>query len=44
MRFRYEIIILAVINGLVTYFYEKIAIWYIALWWKNKQDRVNAKV
>lgn len=26
-------------NFLVTYFVEKFGIWYLSVWWKNRQDR-----
>jgi len=41
--FRAKILILAVINGIITYFYEKIVIWKISLCWKNRTDGKKAK-
>ena len=39
MEFRLSLLCIAFVNGLCTYFYEKIAIWYISLWWKNKKEK-----
>jgi hypothetical protein len=41
-EFRLCILVVAFINGLGTYFYEKIAIWYISLWWKNRKEKIRA--
>jgi hypothetical protein len=26
-------------NFIVTYFTEKFGVWYLSVWWKNRQDR-----
>lgn len=41
MEFRLSLLVVAFINGLFTYFYEKIFIWYISLWWKNKKEKAR---
>ena len=43
MEFRLCLLVVAFINGVFTYFFEKIAIWYISLWWKNRKDRIRAE-
>lgn len=44
MEFRLSLIVVAFINSLCTYFYEKIAIWYISLWWKNKKEKKRLEI
>jgi hypothetical protein len=39
MHYRYIIIATVVVNSFLTFFYEKIVIWYLSLWWKGVQDR-----
>lgn len=39
MSFRWDIIAVAAVNAVCTYFYEKIIVWYVSLWWKTRQDR-----
>ena len=40
-EFRLCIIVIAFINGIITYFYEKIGIWYFSLWYKSRKDRIQ---
>jgi len=39
IEYRYVIAITAVVNSLVTYFYEKVVIWYLSLFWKKREDK-----
>jgi len=41
MEFRLTLLLIAFINGILTYFYEKIVIWYVSLWWKNRKERIR---
>jgi magnesium-transporting ATPase (P-type) len=41
MTFRLYIILVIVINSILTYFFEKIVIWYVSLWWKARKDRIK---
>jgi len=43
LEFRLIVLCIAVVNGAFTFFYEKIAIWYISLWWKNRKERRSQK-
>ncbi len=43
-EFRLCILVVAFINGLLTYFYEKIGIWYFSLWWKSRKDRIQEQL
>ena len=43
-EFRNEIVIYVIVNGILTYLFEKIGIWYVALWWKARNDRLHEKV
>lgn len=40
-EFRLSVLIIAFINGVLTYFYEKIIIWYLSLWWKNRKEKMH---
>ncbi len=40
MEFRLSLLVVAFVNALCTYFYEKIAIWYISIWWRNRKERI----
>lgn len=39
IEFRLSLICIAFVNGVLTFFFEKIAVWYISIWWKNKKER-----
>jgi cation-transporting ATPase 13A3/4/5 len=39
LEFRLFVLLMAVVNGAITFFYEKIAIWYISIWWKNRKEK-----
>lgn len=41
MKYRCLIFIVAIINSIITYLYEKVIVWYITIWWKAKSDRVK---
>ena len=43
MTFRWLIIATASVNAIFTYFYEKIFVWYVSLWWKNRSDKVKER-
>ena len=42
MQFRLWLAVLVFANFVVTYVFEKLGIWYLALWWKRRSDR-NSK-
>ena len=44
MEFRLSILVIAFVNSLCTYLYEKIVIWYISLYWRNKKEKIRAKI
>ena len=39
MEFRLACLITVVANSIVTYGYERIIVWYVSIWWKNRLDR-----
>jgi hypothetical protein len=39
IEFRLSVLCIAFVNGVITFFYEKIFIWYLSIWWKNKKER-----
>jgi cation-transporting ATPase 13A3/4/5 len=41
MSFRWIMVGMTVINSICTYLYEKIAVWYIALYWKKRKDGIK---
>lgn len=44
MPFRLSLICIAFVNGVITFFYEKMAVWYISIWWKNKKEKKREKL
>lgn len=40
LEFKVILLIVAVANSLATFLYEKIVVWHISLWWKNKKDKI----
>lgn len=38
--FRYHIMIIVAVNSLLTYLFEKIAVWHISQWWKARKDKI----
>lgn len=41
LEFRLSVLCIAFVNGTVTFFFEKIGIWYISIWWKNRKDKIR---
>lgn len=39
MTFRLYLLIIVVVNSIVTYLFEKIAVWYISVWWRARKER-----
>jgi hypothetical protein len=39
MEFRLSALIIVVVNSIITYGYERIIVWYVSIWWKNRTDR-----
>jgi hypothetical protein len=39
MEFRLVVLITVVVNSIITYGYERIVVWYVSIWWKNRTDR-----
>jgi hypothetical protein len=39
MTFRLSALVIAVINAAVSYFYERVIVWYVSIWHKNRSDR-----
>jgi hypothetical protein len=38
-EFRMTALIVVVINSILTYGYERVIVWYVSIWWKNRTDR-----
>ena len=43
LDFQLSILLIAFVNGVVTFLFEKIAIWYLAIWWRNRKERQRNK-
>ena len=43
LEFRLTIMIAIVINSIVSYLFERFAIWYVSQWWKNRKDAIKMK-
>jgi len=43
MNFRYIILAVAFVNALITYFFEKIVIWYLTVWHNRVEDMQKEK-
>jgi uncharacterized protein (UPF0333 family) len=43
MEFRLTILIVVVVNSIITYGYERIIVWYVSIWWKNRTDSKVAR-
>ena len=41
MEFRLSILVIAFINSICTYLYEKIVIWYVSIYWRNRKDKIR---
>jgi hypothetical protein len=39
MTFRLSALVIVVLNGIIAYGFERIIVWHISMWWKNKNDR-----
>lgn len=39
MTFRLSALVIVVINALVSYFYERVIVWHVSIWHKNRTDR-----
>jgi hypothetical protein len=39
MTFRLSALVIVVINAAVSYFYERVIVWYVSIWHKNRSDR-----
>jgi magnesium-transporting ATPase (P-type) len=39
LEFKVILVIIAIGNSLATFLFEKIVIWHVSLWWKNKKDK-----
>ena len=44
LEFRWIMFGVIVVNSFLTYFYEKVVIWYLTLWQKNRSDRKKARI
>ena len=40
-HFKLWIGIIVIVNFVITYFMEKVVIWYVSVWWKRRTDRKN---
>ena len=43
MKFRLAIVGVIGVNSIVSYIYERVVVWYVSQWWKNKNDRLKDK-
>jgi len=43
MSFRGYMAATIVVNSILTYFYEKVIIWHLTIWWKGKADKKKAR-
>lgn len=43
LTFRLSALIIVVINTIITYGYERIVVWYVSIWWKNREDKMIAR-
>lgn len=43
MTFRLYLLVIVVVNSLITYLFEKIAVWYISVWWRARKETKAAK-
>ncbi len=39
MYFKLWIGVIVIVNFVITYFIEKVVIWYLSVWWKRRNDR-----
>jgi hypothetical protein len=43
LEFRLSILLIAFVNGVITFLYEKIAVWYFAIWYRNRKEKQRMK-
>ena len=41
MEFRLSMLVIAFINCICTYLYEKVAVWYISVYWRNRKEKIR---
>lgn len=39
LTYRLSVLVIVAINSIFSYGFEKIVIWYISIWWKNRKDK-----
>ena len=39
LDFRLSLLLIAFVNGVATFVFEKIGIWHFALWFRNRKER-----
>ena len=43
MQFKLSMMAIVIVNTGLSYLYEKMVIWWISQWWKQRQERAKAK-